>query len=822
MTIKKRLIAGVVLTSLSILAIVFVGMYAVLDIKSSVSQLTDRSTPAQIKTLELQQSVEMISADFLRLGLAATPEEVQKVSGAIDTRIKALRGVMEELDQLGASAHGMNPDVFNSLHDEIVKSSQMRLRDAETFRTETVNVNGSLKKVNDIMSDLEKRTRSVSGLASRRLVSAQNSNSGLNGTIKRILTLQNWLKELEILIKDVDTVKNKYRLNPFKEKARAVADSVRGIGYTEGEPPVLREAKEQIARFHDEIVAEEKGLIALKAGTLAGDAARESAYNTLRTELLRQLDLLSSKMFEAIDSLEMRVVRDKKNMDEAMGFQEGAGSVSSIAGSIALNAKEIGEYSKLIMLSGNEPDLEKALSGIAADQNLIRRQAAGLSRSLSGLKQTDLLRQVDAMLGAVNAAGAAIDKIAKSKRSSLSSDATMRKAAVTVRKVSQEQSEQGEKRVKSITQKQQTVVTQVGRTVKGAMFLMLSLSVAIIALVMFINGKTVAVVSDSMKMAGELITSLSAGDFTKRATVRKDDEISNMCRDLDGLVGTLSTSFSGISDKTTIVARVMTQQVDTAALLSSRARELSGEAETLASSSEELAATVSEVAKTAGDASAFAKSAQNAAENESRVIKNTIEGIRDVSRSAQGVSASLVELIRGSQQVGEVVTVINEITEQTNLLALNAAIEAARAGEHGRGFAVVADEVKKLAEKTRNSTMEVASIIKAMQSSADQVAQTLKNTISRISSVADQAGQSSSALEGIVSNVGRISGMSQEIAEAAREQSQVVESMASRVHYVSNVAQEFSEGISSIASATGDLDAVSAELNALVNQFKVA
>ena len=180
------------------------------------------------------------------------------------------------------------------------------------------------------------------------------------------------------------------------------------------------------------------------------------------------------------------------------------------------------------------------------------------------------------------------------------------------------------------------------------------------------------------------------------------------------------------------------------------------------------------------------------------------------------------ELGKRGEQIGQVIEVINDIADQTNLLALNAAIEAARAGEHGRGFAVVADEVRKLADRTTQATEEVAQSITAIQQETDTAVQRMRAGPERVTQGVELAGRAGASLEEIVAGAGDVAGLVQSIAAAAEQQSSASEEVSRNVESITAVASQAAEGAQQSAAASAQLSGKAEQLQQLVGRFTLS
>ena len=238
-----------------------------------------------------------------------------------------------------------------------------------------------------------------------------------------------------------------------------------------------------------------------------------------------------------------------------------------------------------------------------------------------------------------------------------------------------------------------------------------------------------------------------------------------------------------------------------------------------ASAMEQMNATVLDVARNASGAAESAGKAQAKAQNGADIVIESVKAIEQVSRATGQLRQNMNELGDQARSIGAVMNVISDIADQTNLLALNAAIEAARAGEAGRGFAVVADEVRKLAEKTMGATQEVGGKIKAIQDSVERSVRDMEEAATAVSRSNDLAGASGQALGEIVSLTDLNTRNVQSIAAAAEEQSSASEHINGSLADVNSVAHETQEGMTETVDIVQSLAAMADQLRELIGRM---
>ncbi|WP_373568774.1 methyl-accepting chemotaxis protein [Pseudomonas sp. efr-133-TYG-103a] len=245
------------------------------------------------------------------------------------------------------------------------------------------------------------------------------------------------------------------------------------------------------------------------------------------------------------------------------------------------------------------------------------------------------------------------------------------------------------------------------------------------------------------------------------------------------------------------------------------------EIDLVATAVHEMTATAQDVARNATQAAQAANHADDAASQGMRIVHNTSNSISELAVEIGRAVGVVQALAKDSENINAILTAIRGIAEQTNLLALNAAIEAARAGEQGRGFAVVADEVRNLAQKTQQATEEIQNMIQQLQNGTRQVVKVMEDSQSKTDESVGHAAEAAQALESITKAVSVINDMNNQIASAAEEQSAVADDINRNVINIGQVANEVAGGADESSQASAELTKLAEQQRRLINQFRV-
>ncbi|VXC44110.1 Methyl-accepting chemotaxis protein [Pseudomonas sp. 8BK] len=311
------------------------------------------------------------------------------------------------------------------------------------------------------------------------------------------------------------------------------------------------------------------------------------------------------------------------------------------------------------------------------------------------------------------------------------------------------------------------------------------------------------------------------GDLTRRLDVNRSDELGDIAKGFNTFLGKLQSMITQVVSSVQKVSDSSEHTADIAIRTNTGVQKQLAEIELVATAVHEMTATAQDVARNATHAAEAANHADRAANQGKQTVQHTADAIAALAQEIGRAVTVVQTLAQDSENINAILVAIRGIAEQTNLLALNAAIEAARAGEQGRGFAVVADEVRNLAQKTQKATEEIQTMIQQLQQGTRDVVTVMEDSQSKTEISVQQASQAAEALESITQAVSVINDMNTQIASAAEEQSAVAEDINRNVTNIGQVANEVAGGADEASQASAELTKLAEQQRRLINQFKV-
>jgi methyl-accepting chemotaxis protein len=366
----------------------------------------------------------------------------------------------------------------------------------------------------------------------------------------------------------------------------------------------------------------------------------------------------------------------------------------------------------------------------------------------------------------------------------------------------------------------QQMTAQADPSLHGALNLIIGIGVSAIAFGFFIAVLITRSITRTLSLVSKNVERIAQGDLSATIPFEGHDELSALGRQINIMVG----SFDKMIHNMMTSANSVVNSVDIIRSLANKsfegAQNQSTQAVQIATATDEMSHTINDISKNASDASEASIEAKDTAEAGQEVADTAVDKVNSVHTSTAELSKRIVNLNKKVGEIGDIVGVISGIADQTNLLALNAAIEAARAGEQGRGFAVVADEVRKLAERTIKSTTEISGKIAAVQKESDQTSDFMKQASGEVKQAKDFISNIRGVLNVVVVTVQKVNDQITRIATAVEEQSSASEEVAMNIEKTSVISREMETMSGDVMREVNGLTSIAEELRSAASGFK--
>lgn len=823
MKIKSKL----ALNSLTILILMAViGAAAIIGIKfiqKNIFVLTQKSTPYQIKTFNHQRALQAHASNLLKVAASDSIEEFkQNVAKSTESLAEEIKAA-EELTKLGSTSDFENA-VFTANTKSIQDITDKRLILQRDTLAVVSAMRSSLVDASKKLQGLDASIRKLQQNSAGKMVSNIDNSSAVNQQTSYLSAIRDGMKDLQLFTNRVLVVTDKRSVANLKGSIESTTANVISAA---------RSSKWSDKKTGDEVMQRVKDL----GDKLSGAATQRLKFiNEDDDSYSAKAEKIAKDVEYEISYLLPTILKEIDKANESLTASSGAMSSSvsafSDTNTILIQSSEIILASAFIdsqinysLSIKNQADFDKTVASIQSAFNQIDSTANKLKVLLvKGKFKTETKQLADSLVALSSVKNGFLKKegAAEEIRASLKNIEEVAKLNQKMKDMVNKQMELSSKDVAVAQQSQEKAVSSVKSAVNTTtMLIFIIAGIAVLASILLSKWISSSITGPIHELS-EMAEGFGAGDFNIRMDESRKDEFGTLAVHFNQATEKLSEIFKHLRDAISKLSMGSENLHKTADYLYKGAQEQVSQTVQSSIAMTEISATVQTVAGNAHDAAASSKEAHSMATNGKAVVAKTVRGMQEIADSVIAAATTISKLSESSERIDSILNTINDIADQTNLLALNAAIEAARAGEQGRGFAVVADEVRKLAQRTADATHEIADIIHIIQADTERSVSAMNDGKSRVEEGMKLSGEASDSLDAIVGVSKRGVDMAQMIATATEDQSTASRDVSQSMERIAHITGTLKDSTMEIKEASEQLSSIAEELNRLASWFKVA
>ncbi|NTV13733.1 MAG: HAMP domain-containing protein [Desulfobulbaceae bacterium] len=821
MTIKTKLTLNIIVVLAMIVAVSVTSIIGMTFVSNKLSYLTERSTPFQMRTVELQRALAAASAALIKVGGASSQQELQAARSDTERALAEVKGAEDALVKL-SSKDGSNrvSAEMRSHADELLEIITVKIRAEEDATASNRTISQQIQASASNMKDLDLSIKSMLRNTQGAFASSMLSSSKITQTLREIEELRSSLKDLQFGVSDL------IRNLELKGKQLIIA---RGKVSSNLQKAMQNPYLIQNQKLGDDIKAIKGKLdnyLAIRQKATA-EEPKPAGMEEMGRDVSESISVL-------LLSVEQEVATGSEKYTTETRRQEGAYSQSSLANTVLMGNSALG----MLGLTVNElstrlftnitikecDTIADHLSAAFADIAKERKELEAGLRQLSAESELKKLASVDGSLMGVNKLIFAGDGVLAKIRNRIVMQEKVTAATEAVRHLVAQQSAQGQITVGTARGEQEKAITEVSSVIRSSSALILVISILSVLVGNFFGYWVYRSISKPLGQLISMADRIAHGDLRDAEVGRSAsrDEIGQVQSSMFSMTGSLKNIAGQITDATNTLAASSEELSATATLLESGTDQQTAQVEQSAAAMTRISRTITEVSKTASETSDTAQAMKKTASTGKEKVDSALGNLRRFADQINVSAEKIADLERRSNEIRGIVDLIRQVADQTNLLALNAAIEAARAGEKGRGFSVVAAEVRKLAERTAEATNSIAATIQAMGGEITESVTMLQQEREEAGQILAEVGMALTSIDEIVHAAERVASMIGHIAASTEEQSASSVEVSQGMENIAEIARDLKHSVHEIKSTSDGLADHASDLNVMAAWFKMS
>ena len=799
MTIRTKLSLNVILVFIVITAVAMTGFFGMSFIKSKLSYLTEKSTPFQLRTVELQRAVQATTSDFIKIAASATRQEFTTFKAEAEKSLQVLKTSQQSLESMTSESLTICTD-FEKIFTELTTVTTNRLNAAEEAVAANKLVGQRLNETSQRLKDLDRNIKVLQDSRSNAYAGSAEEKDKIMTKVRYLEMLKTGLKELKL----------------------AVVESSQKPGHNDIVRVANRASQNSFVRGNPKLSNDMKGLIKIAEEITASKGqekatARFAELNSILDNIIENVNDEADKLEDVYNAINGRQGGFQNQAKTAIASMSSNSDLVSVGISVGQHIDRLFTSTTTAELAARSAEVKNMFKQV----DTLEKRLKDSLKKINANKELALLSGAAASMKSTESILFAQDGILTKLNRAIEMKTQADQVSGKLREIVLSQMAKGKETISTAQGDQEKSIAAVNRIVRFSMSF-----IVIISLVSICAGIAFGIwiyrsIAKQLRQLLESAEHVAKGDLSKTITVTSDDEVGKVLTSVGEMVGNLSRIATDIHGATDNLSDSSEQLSVTAKALEDGTHRQYIQIEQTVTAMDEMNQTTQQVAKNSSETFDAAAQMKKIAQNGKQSMLTTVEEINKFSEKVSESAVQIHSLTEESAQIGEVVELIKDIADQTNLLALNAAIEAARAGDMGRGFAVVADSVRSLAERTTEGTHDIAQLIHNIQERVNNSMKTNEQERASMNIVLEHIHQTLSSIDEIVVCVDRVADMVQQTAVASEQQSATSVEINNSMTAISEVTREVNTCCSDIKQSAVNLSMLAGNLKTSASWFRM-